>query len=124
MKNLFFSFAILCLTTTFAHAQAIQDITNRERVQVRVGKKMKVRFEQHGSVGIYAEYQIGNDQIVAFVKEETRFKNPKNAEMPGGDAATGEYIFQAKRRGTTHIIVKKMFRGNMESEKRIQIVVR
>ena len=113
---------LFCITVS--PAQAIQDITNRNRVQVRVGKKMKVKFEQHGSVGIYAEYQITNEQVVQYVKTETRFKNPKNAEMPGGDAATGEFIFIAKQRGTTQLTIRNMFRGDVESQKQITIVVR
>jgi len=44
--------------------------------------------------------------------------------MSGSDEAKGMFIFQAKRTGKTHLILREVYRGEARSEKTINVTVK
>jgi hypothetical protein len=112
------------LMASFVHAQTPRDISALRSVRLHVGDKVLVKFDQHASVGLYADYKVANERIVKYVETKSEFVNPQVPNMVGNDAAKGQYIFQALARGTTQIKVRRMFRMKVENEKNITIIVR
>jgi hypothetical protein len=95
-------------------------------VEVAVGDLLTFTFEQHASVGRYAEWDLGDAAIVAFVRQDTLFKNPDNvaAGMTGADAASATFWFRAVAPGTTTLTLRNMFRGQPENTIDVNVTVR
>ena len=45
------------------------------------------------------------------------------AGMPGSDSATGTFIFKAIKIGETELVIKHLFRGELEKEVKIKVIV-
>lgn len=91
----------------------------------KVGDEFYYQFHRHGSVGEDAEFQIKNEQIIEHVKTETRYLHPEKMKpgWTGGDAERGQWFFKAVRKGKTILLVRILFRFEVESECAIEITV-
>ena len=95
---------------------------------VKLGKDELVSFEffRHGSVGENMEFEIGDESILKHLRTETEYIHPekmKYHDWTGGDAEKGLWFFETVGTGKTSLIVKKIFRGTLESTCSVQIVV-
>ena len=100
------------------------DITELNSVQLKVGEKVSYRYKKHSSVGFDAEYAISDQTILKLVAEKTEFDKPSKKGMSGGDSATGYFIFHALKEGEVTVTVKQLYRGELEAEQIIKMVVR
>lgn len=92
---------------------------------VSVGDTFAVGFHRHGSVGEDAEFEIANDGIIKFVREESEYLHPERLDrgITGGDAERCRWLFVAKQAGKTKIIVRELFRFRVEREVPITVIV-
>jgi len=100
--------------------------TSEPSVSLKVGEKCYFTFEKWSSVGFKAEYTIGDETIIQAVEKKINYVHPLKviSGMPGSDEAKGMFIFQAQRAGKTYLILHKVFRGEVRSEKTINVSVK
>jgi hypothetical protein len=91
----------------------------------KVGDEFYYQFHRHGSVGEDVEFHINDDQIIEHIKTETRYLHPEKMKpgWTGGDAERGHWFFKAVRKGTTILLIRALFRFDVESECAIEIIV-
>jgi hypothetical protein len=94
-------------------------------VRAPLGAELRWSFKSHGSVGYAASHAIGDEQVVAYRKTDMTYEYPDKvaAGMPGGDAATGTFVFEAVGVGTTTLRVDNEFRGTVEQSTTYTITV-
>jgi hypothetical protein len=100
--------------------------TVNSRVFLKMGDKCYFTFTKWSSVGYDAEYTIENEKIIQLVEKKTDYLHSFKMMlgMSGSDEAKSMFIFQAKCKGKTHLILREMFRGEVRSEKMINVTVR
>ncbi|MHA1951990.1 MAG: hypothetical protein ACXAAO_12710 [Candidatus Thorarchaeota archaeon] len=94
--------------------------------RLSVGEVVYYAFSRHGSVGVDAEFEIENDEVLSHERSETEYihiEKMKKPEWTGGDAERGKWFFKACRPGTSRLTVRKLFRFEVESECTVKIVV-
>ena len=118
IKFLFF-LIIIILMLNFKSLNNVQSIT------LKVNEKTTYKFSLHASVGITAEYFISDENILQYIDSKVKYHHPERMKygMTGGDSATGTFIFKAIKKGETELIIKHLFRGDLEKEIRIKITV-
>ena len=91
----------------------------------KVGDVFYYRFHRHGSVGEDAEFEIKNNQIIEHIQTKTEYLHPERMKpgWTGGDAEKGEWFFKAVRKGKTTLLIRILFRFEVESECAIEITV-
>jgi hypothetical protein len=94
-------------------------------VTVPVGATLLYSFKSHGSVGYGAIQQVGDSAVVRYVRTDMNYEQPDkvSAGMPGADAATGVFVFEAVAAGTTTVTVDEQFRGTTEQSTTFTITV-
>jgi hypothetical protein len=94
-------------------------------VRAPLGAELRWSFKSHGSVGYAASHAIGDDKVLAYRKTDMAYEHPENAKagMPGADAATGTFVFEAVGVGTTTLRVDSEFRGAVEQSTTYTITV-
>ena len=91
---------------------------------VTVGTTLKYTGNVHHSVGETVEVASQNDSIVAYVDTDFKYNKKYIGRRPsGGDAATRTFYFEAMAPGETTITIEEIFRGELENEYVITIVV-
>ncbi|RDE17958.1 MAG: hypothetical protein C4K49_00265 [Candidatus Thorarchaeota archaeon] len=92
---------------------------------LRAGDLFYYEFYRHESVGKEVEFQIGDDGLISQVDTYKEYVHPERMKpgWTGGDLQKGQWFFRADKSGTSSIIIRNMFRGRLESECRIEIVV-
>ena len=100
--------------------------TANSTIILKMGDKCYFTFTKWSSVGYEAEYTIEDEKIIQLVEKKTDYLHSFKMMlgMSGSDEAKGMFIFQAKRKGKTHLILREMFRGEVRSEKMINVTVR
>jgi hypothetical protein len=100
--------------------------TVKSKVSLKVGEKCFFTFKKWSSVGYEAEYTIGDETIIQAMDKKIDYLHPVKmmSGMPGSDEAKGMFIFQAKRTGKTHLILREVYRGEVRSEKTINVTVK
>ncbi|MHA1246796.1 MAG: hypothetical protein ACTSPE_05670 [Candidatus Thorarchaeota archaeon] len=91
----------------------------------RVGDRFYYQFTRHGSVGIYAEFEIKGD-AVKFEREIAEYVYPERVKQPGITGADKErvkWVFEAVAAGRSVVHVMHLFRGRIEEECNIAIIV-
>ncbi|MDX2304489.1 MAG: hypothetical protein NW226_16905 [Microscillaceae bacterium] len=128
-KSIFLSLFIICITcVVMAQENASSDMIklsplSKKSVSVQVGQKLYFEAKVHGSVGMSAQFSISNEKTIRLVSEDLEFKNPQQADMPGGDSAVRTYIFEAIQPGTSQIKIEQVFRGKVEDSYTFKIKV-
>lgn len=90
---------------------------------VLVGQKLTYAAKEHGSVGSTQSVAVEDENIVSLLDKKRTYDQPENSNMSGGDASTTLYSFEAKKEGTTQVLIKKYFRGTLENEFYLTITV-
>lgn len=106
--------------------QIVLDWKNESRISLNVGDILLCKFHRHGSVGEDAEFDISDTDIIRHEDTETKYLHPEKMKQPGwtgGDAESGVWSFKAIKQGKTTLVVKVLFRFDVESEHPIEIVV-
>lgn len=105
--------------------EKLECIGNVESVELKTGERFCVAFHRHGSVGEDAEFEITNPTVIAHEDTESVYLHPESMKpgWTGGDAERCKWIFVALRPGTSDLIIRDMFRGEVESERTVNIVV-
>lgn len=93
-------------------------------MEVEVGDQLYYSAGVHGSVGIQASCYSEFDSILQFKESHFAYDDLKKSEMPGGDAATKTFIFTALKAGTSRVMIKEHFRGELRQEHIVEIIVR
>ncbi|MCF2135907.1 MAG: protease inhibitor I42 family protein [Candidatus Thorarchaeota archaeon] len=96
-----------------------------DEYQFQVGDRFYLQYHRHGSVGEDAEIIVENDGIISVEKKESEYLHPERMKpgMTGGDAEHVRWFFRAASPGTTKIIVRKLFRFEIEDECSMKIVI-
>lgn len=95
-------------------------------VTFSVGDEFYYQFHRHGSVGEDAEYIIGDESIVTYLRTEAEYLHPEHMKKPGwtgGDAERVKWFFKANRKGTTTLTINILFRFDIESSCILKITV-
>lgn len=92
-------------------------------ITLLVGREFWVGFSRHGSVGEDAEFEITDSSVITHEKTETEYLYPDRMKpgWTGGDAERGRWFFKVIAPGTTALIIRTLFRFDVESECRIDI---
>ena len=91
--------------------------------KIKVGQKISYSYKEHGSVGISAEYDLSDASVLVFKDKIREFKNPNNAQYPGGDEAIITLIFEGGQTGSSNLKITNLFRGKTENEFKFKITV-
>jgi len=95
-------------------------------IKVKIGDKLGYSFSEQMSVGYWAEFEIEDENVVRHSGTDTAYNNPErmNEEgISGADAARTTFFFEAMNIGTSLLIVRNIFRGDIESEYKFRINV-
>ena len=95
-------------------------------VTLPVGQEFYYQFHRHGSVGEDAEFVIGDDAVVSYLRTESEYLHPENLKKPGwtgGDAERVKWFFKAQKQGTTALTINILFRFDIESTCVLNITV-
>lgn len=122
MKTVFLLLLCFCLIGCFKGDDTI-DITDLSSVELRTGEKVSYRFQQHPSVGFDAEYIISDKEKLQWIETKKIFDQPEHMNTSGGDGGVGLFVFQAHSSGDLTLKIKHLYRGDVESEKVIQIKI-
>jgi hypothetical protein len=93
-------------------------------IDVEVGQKLYYSASVHGSVGTQVEAWSGNDAVLKLNDTHFAYDDRKKAKMPGGDAATRTFIFEALKAGKCIVVIEENFRGKLQEKYEVEIIVR
>ncbi len=96
---------------------------SQSEYKIKLGQQISYSFREHGSVGISAEYALSDGFVLALKERNKVYSNPDRKHMSGADNSTVTLVFEAEEIGTCDIIIKKMFRGNIENELKFKVTV-
>jgi hypothetical protein len=92
-------------------------------VTVPVGATLLYSFKSHASVGYGASQQVADAAVIQYVRTDTNYQQTEEPRPPGGDAATGVFVFEAIAPGTTTLTIDEQFRGTTEQSTTFTITV-
>ena len=95
-------------------------------LKAEIGDELAYVFYEHVSVGYMAEFDIEDESVVRHKGSETIYEQPERMNEPGitgADAAQTTFYFEAMAKGTTLLIIRNIFRMDIESEYRFRITV-
>jgi len=117
---------VTCVKPKRERARRIERPPEGEAIEFKVGNRFYYQFRRHGSVGIDGEFDIEDTTVIQH--EDTRFKytHPENLKpgWTGGDDERGKWLFRALKAGETKITIRKMFRGRIDEQFSIRLVVK
>ena len=108
--------------TDLAQVATEQDL---EQLKVKVGTELTYQYYKHSSVGNEVSYTLSDEAVCKLVSNKVEYNNPENMKSgwTGGDAATGTFIFQVLQKGECIIKIQHLFRGELEEEKALKVIV-
>jgi hypothetical protein len=95
-------------------------------VKAKIGDKLGYSFHEHMSVGFWAEFEIEDETVLRHSGTDTVYNTPERMNEPGmsgADAARTTFFFEAISTGTSLLIVRNIYRGDVESEYKFRINV-
>ncbi len=116
--TLFIAFLLIlqsCISTMTDNSINIDKPENQINYQVKEGKTISFKTSVHGSVGMDAEYEIKNKDILEFENSKIIYDDP-GFQGTGGDSGKKKFVFKGIKKGTTTIIIKKIYRGDLQEE--------
>ncbi len=98
---------------------------SEETVTLRVGEEFFYQFHRHGSVGEDEEFELSDHSIIRHERTEAEYIHPENMKpgWTGGDAERGQWFFVAAKPGKVTLVIRTLFRFEVEGECAIHIVV-
>lgn len=96
----------------------------RGNISLKPGQKVYYQAVIHASVGYTARVWSGDKAVLKLIDTHKAYKKRQLKGMKGGDKATKTFIFEAQEPGETVVYVKKMFRGKLQKEFMIAVVVK
>jgi hypothetical protein len=95
-------------------------------VTIGIDEAFRCRFHRHGSVGEDAEFEILDTSVLIHENTETEYLYPERMKpgWTGGDAQTGYWYFRGIRPGKTRLIIRVLFRFDVESEHTLDVTVK
>jgi predicted secreted protein len=96
-------------------------------VKLKVGQTAYAQYKINGSTGMHGEATSDNETII---KKIENVEKPKKTETPAepdfieGRDMTKTVYFKALKKGKTNIVIKQMFRGQLEGTRQIQVIVK
>ncbi|TFG34103.1 hypothetical protein EU527_04865 [Candidatus Thorarchaeota archaeon] len=106
--------------------QRVECSGERSSVTLAVEEEFYYQFHRHGSVGEDAEYIIGDESIISYLRTEAEYLHPEHMKKPGwtgGDAERVKWFFKALKKGTTTLTINILFRFDVESSCVLTIIV-
>ncbi|MDD5628365.1 MAG: protease inhibitor I42 family protein [Elusimicrobia bacterium] len=83
--------------------------------QVKAGDTFCLLYGRHPSVGSDVVFLPADDGgVVRFRGERSQYLNPKRVDMPGGDAQSVRFVFEALNPGQATLTFQLMFRGDVK----------
>jgi len=104
-------------------ANSLADQAQAAEITLAPGRRMFYEYPLHLSVGVSCQYVIEDDTIVKLAENKEVYKQPERLGIPGADAATGTFFFEAVKPGRTVVTLQHLFRGSIEKEIRVNVVV-
>ncbi|MGQ9682789.1 MAG: hypothetical protein ACUVX9_09655 [Anaerolineae bacterium] len=94
-------------------------------LRVSVGEKLTLDAPLHESVGFTSECISSDPAVVAVEGSSARYRHPDRLRpgITGADEAIQTYSLRALRPGTALITLRRLFRGEMEEERVLRLVV-
>jgi hypothetical protein len=73
----------------------------------------------------WSEYELDASGSVVYVRTDTAYEQTEaqRAGKAGADAATGTFVFEARKPGTASLQVRALFRDTVESQSEFTITV-
>jgi hypothetical protein len=101
-------------------------LNNEQSITIKINEKVSYDFSLHESVGFTAEYYIKDEGIIKYINTKVKYYHPERMKpgMTGGDSARGTFIFKAIKQGETELVIKHLFRGEVDKIVKIQITVK
>ncbi|MFW9910456.1 MAG: hypothetical protein ACFFEF_18010 [Candidatus Thorarchaeota archaeon] len=102
------------------------DWKSENSMKIKTGEVFRCGFHRHGSVGEDAEFEIEDLTILSHEDTQTEYLHPENLKKPGwtgGDAERGYWLFRGITPGQTSLIIRVLFRFDVESEHIIKVEV-
>lgn len=100
----------------------INPLTQSE-YKIKLGQQISYSYREHGSVGISAEYDLSDGFILSLKERSKVYSNPDRKHLDGGDNSTVTLIFEGKAIGSSDLIIRKMYRGDIKEELIFKITV-
>ncbi len=94
----------------------------QNKYTLKIGQKLLWVSQEHASVGKMTEYSIKGTKVIRFLNKESLALN-ENPELKGADKKQISRYFEAVQSGSCQVIFKEMFRGELKSERLIEITV-
>jgi len=91
---------------------------------LQIGQEAYISLKQHLSVGIKSIAKSNDESIIEIIKTRFSYNNPILPRKKGGDAGQRVFVFKAHKTGSTAITVKKIFRGQLQEEYSIKVIVK
>ncbi len=93
-------------------------------VSVPVGTKLLYSFSQWASVGLWAEQKVADETVVRYVRtDEAYAQSEADRARPGGDSATGTFVFEAAAPGSTTVQIDESDKGTVTKTTTFMITV-
>ncbi|TCJ87283.1 protease inhibitor I42 family protein [Cocleimonas flava] len=99
------------------------ELNLQETNQIFLGERVTITLKEHGSVGIKSKAITNDESIISYVTSNFEYSNATIPMQPGGDGGHRTYVFKANKSGNTTITTQRIFRGRLEHEHNIDIIV-
>ncbi len=101
-----------------ADARRVECREGSSEVHLSVGEYFYFEFGRHCSVGEDTEFSILDPDIVVLVRTEVEYLHPERlgTGIIGADEERGRWYFRAVRQGTTKVVFRYLFRGDVDFE--------
>lgn len=95
------------------------------KLTVPVGEALILRAPYHESVGFTSECLIADPTVLSLEDDSIRYLHPERlgGGITGGDEAVQTYCLRALKPGESLLTLRRLFRGEIEEEKAIGMVV-
>lgn len=95
-------------------------------IEVKVGDTLQYMYFKHSSVGNEVDFIISDEKCIELSDNKIEYKYPEKMKpgWTGGDASNGVFIFKAISKGQCLLTLQNLFRGELEEEKKIKIIVK
>ncbi|MFT5778304.1 MAG: hypothetical protein ACI837_001260 [Crocinitomicaceae bacterium] len=123
-------FTVACRET--AEINSITEKPSKDMIEINVlsgettavvGDKVAYTGSVHGSVGTEKKCWSKDESVLKLIDTEFTYNKPLVPGETGGDAAKEKYIFEALKEGTTEVVIQKWFRGDLEDEYTVKVIV-
>lgn len=100
-------------------------LNGQKQVTGTVGDTFVYTFHSHPSVGFEANFKLEPEGVLELEREDKIYDHPDRLEIveTGADGGQGLFVFVAKQVGSTILTVNHEFRGDLEEQAVIEVVI-